>query len=390
MALTLVVVIIFTLTACGSSNAPKTDDDPGSYGAHDDSGNYNDDIGNNDGDSGVYNGNFNDDTPQIYDDPTPAPAPVDPNERGNTASNLVNGGIAVYRDDWIYFTDVYVQTLVKMRIDGSEITVLANNVDYGNLNIVGDRIYFTEWGRIHSMHIDGTDRSNLVPDSYSMRVGSMTVIGEWIYYTCTMSEQGLYKVKTDGTEDIKLLNGDIRHFNVVDDWIYYVGEYGELDDGNYGYPFIKMRTDGTESSRIELVDSGIDDFGVQYLTNFIVDDGWIYATSNFFNFSGAYKFRIDGTDFTHLGGEGQTFNIAVADGWVYYVTDNAPDYELYKVSVDGGEPVKLATNRNYLNTNIAGDWIFFRGFIDGFFETNILKMPTDGIGNVILIGTPST
>ncbi|MDR2599231.1 MAG: DUF5050 domain-containing protein [Oscillospiraceae bacterium] len=378
VTITLVIIMVFALTACGILDFFGSDDDSGSSGSNG---------------SGIGNGSNNDigdNTPPIHNDPTPPPVPVDPNERGNTASNLVNGGIAVYNDGWIYFSDLYVQTLIKMRADGSERTVLAHDVDYGNLNIVGDWIYFTEWGNIQKMRTDGTNRSRVALEYSSVRVGNMTVIGEWIYYTNTMSEQGLYKLKTDGTEDIKLLDGDIRYFNVSDDWIYYVGEYGELDDGSFGYPFIRMRTDGTEPSFIELVDSGIDDFGIKFLTNFIVDNGWIYATSNFFNFSGAMRFRIDGTDFTYLGGEGLASNIAVADGWVYYTTDNAPDYDLYRVSVDGGEPVKLATNRNFLNMNIVSDWIFFRGFYDGFYETNIIKIRTDGSGGFVLEGTPSS
>ncbi|MDR2547480.1 MAG: DUF5050 domain-containing protein [Lachnospiraceae bacterium] len=391
----LAAIMILSLSACGSTGSLGLDGGSGSSGANNDFDNSGSLSGDIDPDGG-YDPSFYDDNHHGSTTPTtpsPPSLPVDPNERGNTVSNLLNGGIAVYHDGWIYFTDVYTQTMVKMRADGSDKTVLENGVGYGNLNIVGDWIYFLSANRVHKMRTDGTDKSVVSYENYSMRVESMTVVGEWIYYTSSEWEnEGIFKLKTDGTEEIKLLDEAVREFSVVDGWIYYVGEYRQLDDDSYGHPFIRMKTDGSESSQIELIDCDIEGLTTQVLRGFIVDGDWIYATSNFLNFSGVFKFRIDGTDATNLGGveQSQYFDIALADGFIYYyVAGIGADYDLYKVGIDGGEHVKLATNRYFLNINIVGDWIFFRGLAEGSYQTDILKMRTDGSGGFVLVGTPA-
>jgi len=63
-------------------------------------------------------------------------------------------------------------------------------------------------------------------------------VGDWIYYSNGDDDYKLYKIKTDGTGNIKLSDNNSLSIKVAGDWIYYTNS----DDNKKMY---KTKTDGT-------------------------------------------------------------------------------------------------------------------------------------------------
>lgn len=120
--------------------------------------------------------------------------------------------------DYIFFTrllgDKYPKHenmwLYRVKTDGTDITKLEDR-SVQKLNIVGDWIYYyakdystpAYVGGIYKMKIDGSNKT-VIKEHVSH--ANISVIGNWIYYENWRAEpQGtLYKIKTDGTENQKV------------------------------------------------------------------------------------------------------------------------------------------------------------------------------------------
>jgi predicted small secreted protein len=357
IAIVLALVMALTLAACGGGNdAPsggETTAPPASQGDNTPPPDSSDAVAT---------------TP---DDTTPPPTLVDPNERGNSTSNILNGGAAAIKGDWIYFADL-TRALKKIRADGTEETTLLDRGCNGGINVVGDWVYYTEQGGLAKVRTDGTEQAKIMEFGIGSDAECVTVIGEWIYFLKpTSGNPELCKVKTDGTEET-LIESDVNDVNVVGDWIYYVNLPEQT--------FCKIKTDGTERSIVE-VEETVQSFGTSAVSLPIVDGDYIYSRSSFGGM-GVYRFNLDGSDVAHFAESGQTSEFAVADGWIYYVQTD-PEHGsqdiLYKMTIDGTEIVELAPSKEnyYYDLNVVGEWIYFNGTNDSGRMAQF-KIRTDG------------
>lgn len=153
-------------------------------------------------------------------------------------------------DDWIYYSSD--SKLYRMKIDGSENTVVLENQN-SNFNISeGTIYYFTDMdsdGKIKLMkaNLDGSDKVELcdvMPSSF------LEVKGDWIYYSASIFSDGLFRIKTDGSQKTQLTaDASGRIYYMINDWIFYERYHGETTD-NLMEP-AKIKTDGTLSIKIE-------------------------------------------------------------------------------------------------------------------------------------------
>ena len=89
--------------------------------------------------------------------PDPDPDPDEPGELsasylgvlGNTGGNLANGGYYAESNGWIYFSEALsFSKLTKMKADGSDKTLLSNDLDIGMINVIGDWVYYSPGSRV--------------------------------------------------------------------------------------------------------------------------------------------------------------------------------------------------------------------------------------------------
>lgn len=162
------------------------------------------------------------------------------------------GGIVV-DDGWIFYR-VYVNDVgyvpYKMRLDGTEKTKLPEDI-YSVYCVVDGWIYDTYasikdnslFNSLYKMRIDGTERTDLVGSTDSF--GDFNVVGDWIYYT---NMDGLHKIRTDGTGEAQLSDDDVGTVCVAGDWIIYMTY--DMTTGNSSC--YKIRTDGSDRQLFDL------------------------------------------------------------------------------------------------------------------------------------------
>jgi hypothetical protein len=214
-------------------------------------------------------------------------------------------------------------------------------------------------GEIHKMRTDGTEHVKIGGNAY----GGLNVVDGWVYYI-NNDDKHIYKMKADGTEREELndeANG--MYIDVVDGWIYCTQSgWGEPEDSDGIY---KMRVDGTEYTQLS------DHVFISNNGGFNVVGGWIYYTNDD---DIIHKIRTDGTGHKKLIDENSgKFN--VVDGWIYYI-NNADGDTIYKMRTDGSERAKL--NDDWSQTlNVVDGWVYYDA-------SAIYKMKTDGMERTML------
>lgn len=186
----------------------------------------------------------------------------------------------------------------------------------------------------------------------------------FIYYSG--ANNGLYKMKSDGTEKVKLLDDSVADINVVDGWIYYlnVRDYNE----NPNSRIYKVKIDGTCKTEVYSQDN---------ISNLIVINDWVYykAFSNYNPGYSIYKIKVDGTDKMQIINEGFIRYINVNDGYIYYNTPN----EIDKIKVDGTGKTKiydLSKPSEFMTIDNQNIYFDLAGM--DYFRHNIYKMDFDG------------
>jgi len=197
----------------------------------------------------------------------------------------------------------------------------------------------------------------------------------WIYFYSIDENgekygDGLYRMRPDGAGKTKILdkegisNFSRQHFTFDKDWIYFT-------DATDSYNLYKMRTDGTEITR--LVDDGC-------ISVSAISDGWIYYDVNSSADNRLYKIRIDGTD-QGIVSEFDVWIIDVIDGWIYYQEYDEDLLCLFKMQTDGTEINKIASD--LMAFAIEDGWIYCRSplDLDGY---QLHKLRLDGTEKILL------
>ncbi|MCL2037320.1 MAG: DUF5050 domain-containing protein, partial [Oscillospiraceae bacterium] len=191
------------------------------------------------------------------------------------------------------------QMLIKEELSSGkkEILFYTANLHIKNINIINDRLYFSCYetvsphlNGIYTMKTDGTEGSFIYNGELTIR--KMVVVGDYLYFTYGSSDVHLYSMKNDGSE-LKQLE-KTNYFDVLED--------GSIDT--------QAKALGNTEQRIE---SG----------------GWIYFKNADDKYN-IYKMRSDGSEITYLSDGGWDINV-VGDR-VYYSL-----VHLHRVRTDGSK-----------------------------------------------------
>ncbi len=185
--------------------------------------------------------------------------------------------------NWIYYVDGdgsksdyvsglgdYVYLFIyRINIDGTGLTKIDSYYNTGSssgpgtppsIHIVGDWIYQLSEYNISKTRTDGTGKTIIGNTSNITNDADFSVVGDWIYYYASKSDNsinGIYKVRTDGTDNTKIVDPASVEMGVVSgDWLYY--DHLDMSKNSKGYydiyngTFIyKVRTDGTENQQVK-------------------------------------------------------------------------------------------------------------------------------------------
>jgi hypothetical protein len=216
------------------------------------------------------------------------------------------------------------------------------------------------------------ENPEIYEDYIGRRISFYGIEGEWVYYSIFDSiDNGIYRIKTDLTENTKLYHGDGSIDFMEGDWIYYGMSEREPSDMTK-FAHYKMKKDGTSKQCVL----------PEHVLQFQLQDDWIYYILRRDNDS-IYKMKLDGTKKTKLSID-KTMDMIVRDDYIYYINQICND-SIFRMKIDGTEKNKL-TNISCNGMAIKDEWIYFA---DKKCD-NYYKMRLDGRNFQRLVGRVET
>lgn len=179
---------------------------------------------------------------------------------GNMKLNNYDSGRLNVVGGWIYYLRNKVEEgehgdadylpsgiLYKIKIDGTNDSKVCDD-EVSFFNVIGEWVYYNNVSdnlKLYKMKINGADKVKLNNDiSYDINVS-----GNWIYYS-NMSDNGtLYKIDLNSNKRLKMLDqqGKCWEINVIDGWIYY--NYWSSGSGDESGLY-KIKLDGSNKIKV--------------------------------------------------------------------------------------------------------------------------------------------
>jgi len=200
---------------------------------------------------------------------------------------------------------------------------------------------YTSPDQINALGNTSGNISNILRAAY-WRGGFVTTQAGWIYYSrFTDDPAALYKMRADGSEQMKFEGVHGYSLNVIGDWLYFINP----DDGDKPY---KMRTDGSMLTKLS-------DFGCSSMS---VCGDWVYSDG--YGESGSYyRFRTDGSEQTPLCDFTVTLNFS--DGKSGYVIKKSmDDGGLIRISLDDGAQTRVSGSIPFFGFCVTDDAVYAR------------------------------
>jgi len=286
---------------------------------------------------------------------TNAPTLPTQNRRGTPHNTYAYDNI-VYADGWLFLAEGrYGNRLDKMREDGSERTTLVPETYTKGINVLDGWVYWiaTLWGDpggIYRMRVDGTEKQALLLNDH---VARMLVVDDWIYYQIYRhrSEHQIYRMPVQGGTPISfVLDPDDNHHivDVVDGWLYFTS----FD--RMSWPVRRVRADGT--GEVETLP------GMEQVRYFVVHENWVYFMPQ--HGLGLYRMHPNGDTLTRIHeftvDEDAPFpwfgNMQVVDNWLFFMCPW--QVQLYTMRADGTQARRVEAAFPLSNFTVVGNWIY--------------------------------
>jgi hypothetical protein len=237
-----------------------------------------------------------------------------------------------------------------------------DGMNLGDISQSGEQIFFVEKNRLYNINIDWTNRREVT----NSPVRSIFLSGDWIYFTNDRDVSNLYRMRKDGSEQMKLSEDNVAHFYVLGDHIAYstkktLAEFNEVKkealntedatvESDVGTLYM-MKTDGSE--KIALCKVSLEPGRV------MISEEWIY----FEDYQKLCKVRIDGSDYTVISEKGRLG--FVENGWVYFISVLDPetraydDLEICRMKKDGSETTVISSVDKVSSSCFDNGWFYY-------------------------------
>ena len=314
--------------------------------------------------------------------------PIDGEAQVLYYSNESYLGVMAVEDGWIYFletTDMVKMTLMKMTLDGEQITSVVSGTFMSVVQITGDDIYYLDYPNLYRTDTDGANKTLILEDIHA----GFQVQGDWIYFISAedSTEEMLSKARLDGSERTPLTSRAAISACIAGDWVFYLDRYDEV--------VCRIKTDGTQDSyqaassaagetqapedaRIagntpgNSINAGL---AVEY-------NGYIYYASRGDSYR-IHRMNADGSGDIALN-DTNSWNLNIVDGTIYFSNDSDGN-RIYRMSVDGGAYERLSEDACD-QMRVVDDFIYYRNVSD---HNRLYRMRTDGSENGLLFSEPA-
>ncbi len=215
----------------------------------------------------------------------------------------------------------------------------------GNLDSGGDVAADDQWlyiqdpgkGGIYRMRYDLTDRIKLTDDKSFY----LNALDGWLYYCNFHEDMNIYRISADGKKRKRLISHKAEDLHLMGEWLFFV-------NANDHKKIYRAKTDGSSVSKLN------DDPS----ENINLSGQWIYyIAEKAFSAGKIYRIRNNGQSRQKISEE-PVQRILVHGDHIYYI--HAQDgQKIYRMKTDGTEPVRISDSPAWF-MNMADSRIFYR------------------------------
>lgn len=273
------------------------------------------------------------------------------NIAGNSISNLQNKGIAAIKGSTAYYTKLNGDNtaIYKLNLNSNKETRIKYTEGF-YLNVYKESLYYLEQNdetntfNLIKSKLDGSEREKLVKEIDGNRV---TVVDDWAYY---FKDKVLYRTRTNGKDNMKVLEDAILNYGVNNNYIYYIYNNGEKN--------VLARRNLNDGIFLKLAENVSKDFEIIGNKIYFIEQK--YNSEEYqYNYS-LYRMKLDG------GGRKQIFslprgidNINITKDAIYYTIQNGTPYNIYKHKFKDSEHVLLKEVSTKTEISVLDNWIFY-------------------------------
>ena len=279
----------------------------------------------------------------------------DETQRGNSVENSNNGGYGVTDDEYLYLIENENSlTKINTLTDEKESLVDYNSDDWlgaGELNLVNDWLYYTDYEGLNRIRTDGTDEQVIYDLGH---LSDVHIVNNWIYFINGEDSSNIYRMNLEGGELERLLDVEAEDLSVHDDFLlvnYYTDDYFsrldsvDLDGSNRetvhkGYATQMLYRDdyyyyiGEDMSLYRLKadgDSNPEQLIKQAVRTYtLTEQGIVFVQAHYVDFyesNGVYLSKLDGTDRHLIDDTKYADRLIKVNDDVLYNTIQGSDYE---------------------------------------------------------------
>ena len=224
------------------------------------------------------------------------------------------------------FTTIVYGPIVRIDLEGGGRTVISAD-PAANLQLVDGRLYYqsanTDEPKIYRIEADGSGKKLLTDH----RADFFNVEGDWIYYRGIEEHPQLCKADLEGGGRSVLHDGDCYFMNLLEDTLYFVGDIYETEIYLGGRSLYGVGISGGAASKVSAIEPAFLNCA----------HGWLYYTKAH---SGEIcRVRPDGSLQALLSSD-SCGGLFIFDQWVYYINLDQ-DGSLYRMALDGSSCKKI-------------------------------------------------
>lgn len=302
-------------------------------------------------------------------------------EIGNTAGNIINGGLFSEKDGFIYFSNPNDDgSLYVMNSTGTQFRKLHNDKAVF-INVDEHYIYYlrsnhtkkSQHGSFLMFNNTGlykVDQNGKNLKVISNKPGShITLKGNYLYYQNYDVEEGLYlyRQKIDRTEEMVLVKDAVIPTLIDDGRLYYAGNTKNHNLNSLDLSSYTTRTEVKGNIMYPI-------YHGQYIYYIDMDDN--YALK---------RMKTDGSKSTTLVKDRVfTYNISNSGQYLYYQIDNAKNNQLARLNLENLES-ETVIEGDFKQIHVTDNYVFFTAFDNS--ET--YSQLADGKINVVTFNPPN-
>ena len=151
---------------------------------------------------------------------------AEPGQRGSSVANTLNGGYGVVDDASLYLIE-WQNRVLEIDLDTEEETVILDRASaepwLGNLNLIGDWLYYSDNDSLHRVRTDGSSEETL----YDLgQMSAVQIVDETIYFINDQDDYNPYRMTLDGSNVERIIDVSLTSMTVYEDQILFSHESG--------------------------------------------------------------------------------------------------------------------------------------------------------------------